>query len=119
MDTKGPIEVASRGNEWGEDRKLDLVVRELARYDVVVGALQETKWFGCGTYKVGDSMVLTSGRNAPRERQLVQRGEGVALVLRRQALPPWRLGDSSGRPGVGGVCPQFCRWITGHLAGYS
>ena len=30
VDTEGPIEVASRGNEWGEDRKVDLVVRELA-----------------------------------------------------------------------------------------
>ena len=92
MDREGPIEVASRGEEWGEDRKVDLVVRELARYDVVAGALQETKWFGCGTYEVGYSMVLTSGRNTPREEQLMQRGEGVALVLREQALAAWRLG---------------------------
>ena len=70
-----------------------MVVRELARYDVVAGALQETKWFGCGTYEVGDSMVLTSGRSAPREGQTVQRGEGVALVLREQALAAWRLGE--------------------------
>ena len=91
-DTEGPIEVASRGNEWGEERKVDLVVRELAQYDVVAGALQKTKWFGCGTYEVGDSMVLTSGRNAPREGQSVQLGERVALVLRWQALAAWRLG---------------------------
>ena len=54
------------------DRKVDLVVSELARYDVVVGALQETKWFSCGTYEVGDSMVLTSGRGTPGEGQSVQ-----------------------------------------------
>ena len=67
VDTEGPIEVASQRNERGEDRKVDLVVGELARYDVVIGALQETKWFGCGTYKVSDSMILTSGRRKPGE----------------------------------------------------
>ena len=46
VDTEGPIEVASPGNEWGENRKWNLVVRELAQYDVVAGTLQETKWFG-------------------------------------------------------------------------
>ena len=92
VDTEGLIEVASRGKERGEDRKVDLVVRELARYDVVAGTLQETKWFGCGTYKAGDSMALTSGRNAPKEGQIVQWGEGVALVFRGQALAAWRLG---------------------------
>ena len=41
VGTEAPIEVASPGNEWGEDRKWDLVVRELVQYGVVVGALQE------------------------------------------------------------------------------
>ena len=49
VDTESPIEVASQWNENGEDRKVDLVVGEQARYDVVIGALQETKWFGCAT----------------------------------------------------------------------
>ena len=71
VDTEGPIEVASRGKEWGEDRKVDLVVSELAWYEVVAGALQETKWFGCGMYEVGESMVLTSGRSTPKEGQSV------------------------------------------------
>ena len=67
VDTEGPIEVASWGKDWGEDRKVDLVVSELARYEVLAGALQETKWFGCGTYAVGDSTVLTSGRSTPSQ----------------------------------------------------
>ena len=49
VDTEGPIEVASQRNEQREDRKVDLVVGELARYDLVIGALQVTKWFGCAT----------------------------------------------------------------------
>ena len=31
IDTEGPMEVASWGSEWGEERKVDLVVSELAR----------------------------------------------------------------------------------------
>ena len=56
VDREGTIEVASQDEEWGEDRKVNLVVRELARHGVVAGALQETKWFGYGTYEVGDSI---------------------------------------------------------------
>ena len=82
VDTEDPIVVASQRNERREDRKVGLVVGELARYDVVIGALQETKWFACETYKVSDSMVLTSGRRTPGEGECVQRGEDVALVLR-------------------------------------
>ena len=92
VDTKGPIEVASQRNENGEDRKVDLVVGKLAMYDMVIGALQETKWFGCGTYKVSDSMVLTSGRRTPGEGECAQKGESVALVLRGKALAAWRRG---------------------------
>ena len=43
VDTEGSIEVASQTDgKRGEDRNLDQVVSELARYDVVIGALQET-----------------------------------------------------------------------------
>ena len=80
---------------------MDLVVSELVWYEVVAGALQETKWFGCGTYEVGESMVLTLGRSTPRDGQSVKWGEGVAL--RGQALAAWRLGGSSGRLGVQGL----------------
>ena len=69
MGKEASIEVASPGIERGEDRKWELVVRELARYDVVVGALQEPKCFGCGTYEVDNSMVLTSGTCARRKGQ--------------------------------------------------
>ena len=92
VDTEGPIEVASQRKERGEDRKVDTVVGELARYDVAIGALQETKWFSCGAYKVSDSTVLASGRRTPSEGECIQRGEGVALVLRGQTLAAWRCG---------------------------
>ena len=71
---------------------MDLVVSKLSRCDVVIGALQETKWFSCGTYKVSDSMVLTLSRCTPGEGVCAQRGEGVALVLRGKVLAAWRHG---------------------------
>ena len=39
---------------------------------------------------MSDSMLLTSGRCAPSEGEHVQRGEDVALMLRRQTLAAWR-----------------------------
>lgn len=96
VDTEGPVEIASQraDSHRGEDRKVDLVVNELKRYDVKVAALQETKWFGCDTYQVNGSVVLTAGRNTPTEGESVVRGEGVALVLLGPAVDAWKKGGS-------------------------
>ncbi len=90
VDTKGLVEVASQwaDGQRGEERKVDQIVCELERYNVVVGALQETKWFGCEVYEVSDS-VVTSGRAAPAKGEPVQ---GVALVLRDIAMDTWKKG---------------------------
>ena len=94
VDTDGSVEVASQwaDSQIGEERKVDQIVCELERYDVVVRALQETKWFGSEVYEVGGSVLLTSSRVIPASGEAVQRGEGVALVLRRLALDAWKRG---------------------------
>ena len=48
VDTIGSLAIASRRHDGqrGKDRKVDLVVKELKRYNVKAG-LQETKWFRC------------------------------------------------------------------------
>ena len=46
VDTEGPVEIASSRVDKGEDRKVDLIMREMRRYNVKVTALHETKWFG-------------------------------------------------------------------------
>ena len=46
MVAEGPVEIASSRGVRGEDRKVDLIMREMRRYNVKVTALQETKWFG-------------------------------------------------------------------------
>ena len=80
-----------------------MVVSELAWYEVVAGALQETKWFGCGTYEVGDSMVLTSGRTTPREGRQCNWVREWHSCLEGRHWQHGGLGSSSGRLGVQGV----------------
>jgi len=94
VDTEGPVEVASQrsGGQRGEDRKIDQIVLELRRYNVSVGALQETKWFGDEVYEVNGSVLLTAGRPSPAEGMPVVRGEGVALVLDGLGLAAWKRG---------------------------
>ena len=79
--TEGPVEIASSRGDKGEDRKIDLIVREMRQYNVKVTALQETKWFGSEVNQVAGSVVLTSGRKKPAQGDTVKKGEGVAIVL--------------------------------------
>ena len=92
LDTEGPVETARQGRDTvdGEDRRIDLVIRELVRYNIKVAALQETKWMGNGVYQVGSSTVLASGGPVPGPGEPLQRGEGVAIVLCGPAVGAWQ-----------------------------
>ena len=98
MNQSGPVETAyvraPRNICEKDDRRIDLVVLELDRLRVEVAGLQETRWFGSGVYRVGDSVVLSSGRPLPSDGGGYQRGEGVALVLRGRGVATWRAGGS-------------------------
>ena len=96
MDNEGSIDTArvasSHEGSESEDRRIDLIVRELDRYNIKVAALQETKWFGRNVYVVGESVVLTAGRKTPQRNESRQRGEEVAIVLSKEAATVWRAG---------------------------
>ena len=94
LDVEGSVETARQGSEaaTSEDRRIDQVVGVLDRYGVVVGALQETKWFGSEVYKVGESLVLTTGREVPGAGHVRQRGEGATIVLSGPAIGAWKAG---------------------------
>ena len=96
LDVDGSVATARRHCDVivVDERKIDQVVSELEKYRVVVAGLQETKWFGNEVYKVGESVVLSAGRDVPRERGNGQRGEGVAIVLPGPAVDAWRAGGS-------------------------
>ena len=95
-DVEGPIETARQGDDMQvvDERKIDQVVDELGRYKTDIAALQETKWFGEGVYRVGGSVVLAAGRPVPRAGAVRQRGEGIAIVLSGLAVGAWKAGGS-------------------------
>ena len=94
LDVEGSIETARQGTEVGnsEDRRFDQVVNVLEKHEVVVAALQETKWFGSEVYMVGESVVLTASRDVPGIGHMKQRGERVAIVLTGPAIGAWKAG---------------------------
>ena len=65
VDTVGSLAIASRRQNGQLVKLVNLVVRELKRYNVKVAGLQETKCFGCDVYDVAGSVVLTAGRPLP------------------------------------------------------
>ena len=77
-----------------EERKIDLVARELDRYNIDVAALQETWWFGSAACRINKStnIFLTAGRPTPGANQPHWRREGVALVLSGPVVDVWKLG---------------------------
>lgn len=92
LDAEGPVETARQGRdiENGEDRRIDLVIRELDWYNVKVAALQETKWMGNNVYQIGSSVVLAAGRPVPEPGEALQKGEGEAIVLSGPAVGAWQ-----------------------------
>ena len=96
LDVEGPIETAKQSAESAttDDRKIDQVIDDLKMYRIDLAGLQETKWFEAEMYKVGDSIVLSSGRAVPTSGARHHRGEGVALVLQGPAVKAWRAGGS-------------------------
>ena len=72
------------------DRKLDLLVRELRRYDVSVAAVRETKWFGADVWETQGYTLLHSGRPLPHGEEPAVRKEGVGIALDERATSAWR-----------------------------
>ena len=81
------------------DRKLDLLVGELQRYNVSVGGIQETKWFGADVWPAANGYTLLhSGRPVPSSDDAVTRREGVGLVLDVRATAAWRMAGEAWKP---------------------
>ncbi len=76
------------------ERWIRCYVNRMDRYGVVVAGLQETKWFGSKIYKVGKSIILSSGWDIPKEGGSRQWGEGVAIVMSGPAVNAWKAGGN-------------------------
>ena len=96
VDVEGSVQTARSGRAVidAEDRRVDQVLHVLNNYKIDIGALQETKWFGEEVYRVGESIVLTSGRKTPGLNEKKTRGEDVAIVLSGPAKRAWRGGGN-------------------------
>ena len=99
VDVEGSVQTARSGRKVidAEDRRVDQVLHVLNNYKIDVAALQETKWFGEEVYRVGESIVLPSGRKTPGPNEKKTRGEGVAIVLSGPAKRAWRGGGNQWR----------------------
>ena len=93
VDTEGSVDIAScrQDRRRGEQRKVDLVVEKINRYNAKVVSLKETKWFGNEMYKVGNAVVLTCGRVRLLMKNIF---EGVAVVLLDRAIDAWKAAGS-------------------------
>ena len=71
---EGSIETARqcKNSVQAEDRRVDLIVQELVRYDIRVAALHETKWYESAVYHVGGSVLLTAGCPTPASGEQIQ-----------------------------------------------
>ena len=74
------------------ERKLDLLVRELRRYQVSVAGIQETKWFGndVHVWSAEGHIFLHLGQPLPGNSDDAARNESVGIVLDEKATAVWR-----------------------------
>ena len=72
------------------DRKLDLTMKELRRYQVSVAAVQETKWFGKDMWESQGYTFLHSGHRLPSGEGTGRIREGVGIALDKGATAAWK-----------------------------
>ena len=76
VETSGDCEVCcSRRVAYGDtgvERKLDLLVKELARYRISIAGIQEMKWFGCDIWPSGEWTFLHCSRTLPADDDIKQ-----------------------------------------------
>ena len=74
----------------GVERKLDLLVNELARYRISIAGIQETKWFGSDIWPSGERTFLHSDSVLPANDDIPIRREGVDILLDGRATAAWK-----------------------------
>ena len=67
--------------DTGVERKLDILVKELARYHISIVGIQEIKWFGSDIWPSGEW---------PANDDIAIRREGVGILLDGRATAVWR-----------------------------
>ena len=56
------------------------MIKKLKRFRMRAVCIREIKWFGSDVYEVDGFTVMHSGHELPLPGDVLQRGEGVAIV---------------------------------------
>lgn len=72
--------------------QLDILIKELKRYDVSVAVIQVFKWFGMDVWTAERYTYLHSGRPlcTEDERRMRNEFEGVGITLDAKATAAWK-----------------------------
>ena len=93
VEAEGSIatSVARPGNRGVPvDRKASLMICEFKKFRINIAAISETKWFGQNIYEIEGYTILHSGRPVPGDGDIIERNEGVGIVLDPLLADAWR-----------------------------
>ena len=77
----------------GVEKKLDLLVKEHARYRISIAGMQEMKWFGSDIWPSGEWTFLHSSQILPADDDIAIRREDVGILLDGRATAAWRAAE--------------------------
>ena len=90
VESEGSVAIASTRRGVHVDRKVNLLVEELRRFEISITGISETKWFGQDVYEVDGFVLVHSGRPIPADEEPVQRNAGVGILLNPTMAAAWR-----------------------------
>jgi len=90
VKAEGSVVTASVREEVQVDRKINILVDELCRFDMSITGISESKWFGQGVYEVDGFILVHSGKPLPSGDDPVLRNEGVCIVMNPVVAAAWR-----------------------------
>ena len=73
VESEGSVFTASTRRGVQVDRKVNLLVEELRRFQIGITGISETKWFDQEVYEVDRFILVHSGRPIPADGEPVQR----------------------------------------------
>ena len=90
VESEGSVATVSTRRGVHIDRKVNLLVEELHRFEISITGISEMKWFGQDVYEVDGFVLVHSGRPIPADCEPVQRNTGVGILLNPTMAAAWR-----------------------------
>ena len=92
VESEGSVATASTRRGVQVDRKVNLLVEELRRFEISITGISKMKWFGQDVYEVDGFVLVHTGRPIPADGEPVQRNGGVGILLNpiMAACAAWR-----------------------------